>query len=124
MKLTKNRINKPSVQKRWKLMFSVFVALLGASYLGQYVQDAMMEELYGVNAAEETFDDPIVTEEGMHFSKEEDAIAAQATKSDKMNNGDNFKWQDTEYTSYVYLKRQQGWIEEFFDGEEGNYCYR
>ena len=97
MKLTKNRINKPSVQKRWKLMFSVFCALLGASYMGQYVQDAMMEELYGVNATEEEYDPPIVTEDGMHFSREKDAEAAQTTVSDKMNNGDKFKWGETDY---------------------------
>lgn len=30
--------------------------------------------------------------------------------------------QSTDYDNYVFIKRQQGWIEEFFDGEEGNYC--
>jgi hypothetical protein len=39
-------------------MYSAFMFLVGCSFVAQYVQDAMMEELYGVSAAEEEFEDP------------------------------------------------------------------
>jgi solute carrier family 8 (sodium/calcium exchanger) len=65
----------------------------------------------------------------MYFSKEATAMNAVAPESyigDPTEAGDStadkFKWKDTEYDNYVYIIRQQGWIEEFFDGEEGDYC--
>jgi hypothetical protein len=35
-----------------------------------------------------------------------------------------FRWKDKDYENYVYIQRQQGWVEEFYDGDmEGDYCY-
>jgi len=34
-----------------------------------------------------------------------------------------FDWNGTTFDNYVYIKSKQGWIEEFFDGEAGEYCY-
>lgn len=65
----------------------------------------------------------------MYFSSEATALNAVAPESyigDPTDAGDGkadrFKWKDGEYDNYVYIIRQQGWIEEFFDGEEGDYC--
>jgi hypothetical protein len=65
-----NRVINPNVQKRFKLIYTVFIALIGANYLCQYVNDAMMEELYGVNAADDgaEYEDPITNEDGVYFS--------------------------------------------------------
>lgn len=52
MKFT-NRIVKPRVQKRWKLMYTAFICLIGVNFVAQYVQDAMLEELYGVSASDD-----------------------------------------------------------------------
>jgi hypothetical protein len=49
-------------------MYTAFIVLIGFNYVAQYVQDAMFEEMYGVNAADETYEDPITEEDGVYFS--------------------------------------------------------
>jgi hypothetical protein len=35
-------------------------------------------------------------------------------------------WQDTEYKHYAYTQRQNGFVEEYYDGDDlyGSYCMR
>jgi hypothetical protein len=52
-------------------MYVVFLALIGANFLNQYVQDAMMEEMYGVNAADDgqEYEPTLTQEDGVYFSQ-------------------------------------------------------
>lgn len=47
---------------------------------------------------------------------------AQTLTTENADGKDVFMWKETEYENYVFIKRQQGWIEEFYDGEAGEYC--
>ena len=67
------------MQKRFKLMYGVFILLIGVNYLTEYVSIAMREELYGVHAADDAgdeedaaaseYDPPLASEDGVYFSQ-------------------------------------------------------
>jgi len=96
------------------LLCGAAVGLSAFNYITQYTTESMMEEMWGVDASDE------VVYEDVKYATIGQGMYTYTDNTDQAK----FRWKDKDYENYVYIQRQQGWVEEFYDGDmEGDYCY-
>jgi len=96
-------------------MCTAAVGMMAVNYVTKFTTDSMIEEMWGVDAADEG-----VVYEGVKYNTSGEGMYSYTDDEGSAK----FKWKDTDYENYAYIQRQQGWVEEFYDGDmEGDYCY-
>jgi hypothetical protein len=97
------------------------IVILGMSYFSDDISRDVADYQWFVEAADDESADSAV--EIVTIDDVEDKMFYQINKN---KTGDPFVWKDKEYKHFAYIQRANGFVEEYYDGDDlyGAYCMR
>lgn len=103
------------------MMVFAAACLFAVSYLSQDMTQEIANYQWFVDAAEDEGADPEVLL--VTIDDVEDKMFYQINSN---KTGDPLQWKDKTYKHYAYIQRANGFVEEYYDGDDlyGSYCVR
>ena len=103
------------------MMVFAAACLFAVSYMSQDITQEIANYQWFVDAAEDEAADPEVLL--VTIDDVEDKMFFQINSNET---GDPLQWKDTIFKHYAYVQRANGFVEEYYDGDDlyGSYCMR